>query len=144
MNITKDDIKQVGFKDESIFIETQDGTVQSMPLRWFSRLERASQEQRERFTLSPFGIHWEELNEDLSFEGFFTYNKDKIKENRSEIEIILSELPFLNLEELGKIANISPALLRHYACGVKKPSLERTEEIKLALRKVGERLLAIC
>ncbi len=144
MNLTKEDIKQVGFKDGSIFIETKGGVVKSMPLRWFKRLEKASQEQRENFTLSHFGIHWVELDEDLSFDGFFTYNKDKIEENRSEIEKILSELPFLNLEEVGKIANISPALLRHYACGVKKPSVERTEEIKKALRKVGERLLAVC
>ncbi|HWV29876.1 MAG TPA: DUF2442 domain-containing protein [Dyadobacter sp.] len=34
-----------------------------------------SQVERERFELSPFGIHWPELDDDLSFEGFFTYSK---------------------------------------------------------------------
>ena len=42
-----------------------------MPLDWFPRLEQASVEQRNEFELSAFGIHWEELDEDLSFEGFF-------------------------------------------------------------------------
>ncbi len=133
----------MGFRDENIFLETVNGTVKSMPLRWFKRLEKATQEQRENFTLSPFGIHWEELNEDLSFDGFFTYNKDKIVKNKSEIADLFAEFPFLNLEEVGKIAGISPALLRHYACGVKKPSAERTQQIKNTLRKVGERLVTI-
>ena len=40
-----------------------------------SRLEQASVEQRNEFELSAFGIHWEELDEDLSFEGFFKFQK---------------------------------------------------------------------
>ncbi|MDR3308997.1 MAG: DUF2442 domain-containing protein [Tannerella sp.] len=34
------------------------------------RLKNATQAQRERFSLSPFGIHWAELDEDLCFDGF--------------------------------------------------------------------------
>ena len=48
-----------------------------MPLSWFPRLQNATIEQRENYELSPFGIHWEELDEDLSFEGFFKFNKNK-------------------------------------------------------------------
>ncbi len=141
MNLTKEDIKKVGFRDENIFLETVNGTVKSMPLRWFKRLENATQEQRENFTLSPFGIHWEELNEDLSFDGFFTYNKDEIQ--KTEIQKILSELSFLNLQELGKMSNISPSLLQDYACGIENPSEKQSQEIRQTLRKIGNKILEI-
>ncbi|MBS9767596.1 MAG: DUF2442 domain-containing protein [Flavobacteriaceae bacterium] len=141
MNLTKDDIKQVGFKDNNIFLETKNGIVKTMPLRWFKTLEKASDEQRANFTLSPFGIHWEELDEDLSFDGFFTYNKDEIQ--KTEIQKILSELSFLNLQELGKMSNISPSLLQDYACGVENPSEKQSQEIRQTLRKIGNKILEI-
>ncbi len=50
-----------------------------MPLKWFPRLENASEQQRESFELSPFGIHWEEIDEYLSFEGFFTFRKEEVE-----------------------------------------------------------------
>lgn len=39
--------------------------------RW-SRLAKATKEQRQRFFLSSYGIHWSELDEDLSFSGLFS------------------------------------------------------------------------
>ncbi len=143
MKILKEDIKEVGFEKDTIFLITNDGKKQSMPLRWFPRLNNASKEERNNYTLSPYGIHWEKLNEDLSFSGFFTYNKDKIDQEKSEIQKIFAELPFLNLEVFSKEANISPILMRHYACGAKRPSAKRTQDIKAVLHKLGEQLQAI-
>lgn len=68
-------IKTIWFQDHRIFIRTASGEEPSMPLEWFPRLYNASQVERERFELSAFGIHWPILDEDLSFEGFFTYIK---------------------------------------------------------------------
>jgi len=70
INVTK-----VWFENESIFIKTSTGDTKSHPLSWFPKLKNASQSLLERFTLSPFGIHWEELDEDLSYEGFFSYKQ---------------------------------------------------------------------
>ena len=39
------------------------------PLWWYPRLLQATAEQRERVELSPYGVHWPELDEDLSIEG---------------------------------------------------------------------------
>lgn len=50
-----------------------------MPLSWFPRLKNASKSERKNYTFSPYGIHWQELDEDLSFEGFFKFEKDKVK-----------------------------------------------------------------
>jgi hypothetical protein len=42
-------------------------------------LAQATPQQREKYELSPFGIHWEALDEDLSFEGFFAFQKENKK-----------------------------------------------------------------
>jgi len=42
-----------------------------MLLFWFPKLENGNSMQLDNFESSPFGIHWSELDEDLSFEGFF-------------------------------------------------------------------------
>jgi hypothetical protein len=51
------------------------GEKRSHPLSWFPKLLNASDQERLNYKLSPFGIHWENLDEDLSFEGFFSYSK---------------------------------------------------------------------
>ena len=72
------EIQKVWFINDKIFIKTSEGIEKSMPLKWFPRLEQATPEQRDNFELSPFGIHWEDIDEDLSFEGFFKFKKEKV------------------------------------------------------------------
>ncbi|MCF2491243.1 DUF2442 domain-containing protein [Dyadobacter sp. CY347] len=71
------EIRKVWFRDDNIFIQTITGEERSHPIKWFPRLLNASSEERERYELSPFGIRWEELDEDLSFEGFFCFSKQQ-------------------------------------------------------------------
>lgn len=68
-------VKKVWLDNERIFIETDKGEVKSHPFSWFPRLFKATPEERRKFELSPFGIHWPELDEDLCFEGFFEFSK---------------------------------------------------------------------
>jgi hypothetical protein len=68
-------VSNVWLDDDYIYIQTDKGVVKIHPIIWFPRLLKASKEQRENFTLSPFGIHWESIDEDLSFEGFFSFKK---------------------------------------------------------------------
>lgn len=77
MNILNHDIelKRLWFTKSDICIETIEGKVLSHPLSWFPQLQNASIEERENYTLTPFGIHWPDIDEDLSFEGFFGYRK---------------------------------------------------------------------
>ena len=67
-------VVKVWFDDGRIYIKTTTGEEKSHPLSWFPKLQNATKAVLESFTLSPFGIHWEQL-EDLSFEGFFNYSK---------------------------------------------------------------------
>lgn len=57
--------------DTTIIIDLVDGRTVSAPLVWFPRLSQASKSQRENWQLlgDGEGIHWPELDEDLSVAG---------------------------------------------------------------------------
>jgi hypothetical protein len=71
--------QKIWFKKNKIYLKTKDGQEKCMPLSWFPRLENASNEERQNYVFSHFGIHWEKLDEDLSVDGFFKFNKKKGK-----------------------------------------------------------------
>ena len=56
---------------DSLTVDLADGRSISVPLAWYPRLLRASQEQRDAWKIAGggFGIHWPEIDEDLSTEG---------------------------------------------------------------------------
>lgn len=141
--MTREDLKRLWFSEERIYIETKQGAVKSMPLEWFPRLYNATQAEREEYRLSAMGIHWETIDEDLSFDGFFTYNKDHADAQRNSIQELIKAFPMLNLSELATRMGISPTVMRHYACNVKRPSDKRKKEIELALHKLGKELQAV-
>lgn len=64
-------VVKIRLTDSEIWIQTKDGKTASEMFVDYPRLKYATQEQRNNYTTDDFGIHWEELNEDLSFEGFF-------------------------------------------------------------------------
>ena len=61
--------KLVRFDDNSMWVDLADGRVIAVPLAWFPRLMRATPEQRANVDLSPRGLHWDELDEDVSVAG---------------------------------------------------------------------------
>ncbi len=56
---------------EKVSIDLMDGRSVSVPLAWYPRLFNATPEQREHWQISGggHGIHWPEIDEDLSSEG---------------------------------------------------------------------------
>lgn len=52
-----------------IFIRFASGHEVSFPTKGNPRLESAAEEDVGRIEISPFGLHWPTLDEDLSFEG---------------------------------------------------------------------------
>ncbi len=61
--------KSVRFDDNSMWVELADGRTIAVPLAWFPRLLDASADQRAKVELSARGLHWNELDEDVSIEG---------------------------------------------------------------------------
>ena len=57
--------------DDTLSVDLNDGRTISVPLGWYPRLVEASLEEREHWRLigGGEGIHWEDLDEDISVEG---------------------------------------------------------------------------
>lgn len=68
-------IKKVWVDDTAVYAETNDGKVASYLFSQWPTLKNATQSQREDFYLSYSGIHWPQLDEDLSFEGMYSQAK---------------------------------------------------------------------
>jgi hypothetical protein len=64
---------------DSLWVDLSDGRTLGVPLAWFPRLLRASAAQRKRVTISTRGLHWEELDEDISIEGLLAGRGDQTK-----------------------------------------------------------------
>jgi hypothetical protein len=64
-------VKDVRFTDDALIVDLLDGRTISVPLAWYPRLLSASPGQRAnwRLTGGGFGIHWPDVDEDLSTEG---------------------------------------------------------------------------
>ena len=56
--------QKVWFENGRIYLLTGDGREGSLPIRIFPRLYNATPEQRDNYTLSHFGIHWPDIDED--------------------------------------------------------------------------------
>ena len=61
----------VNFTEYSMNVDLLDGRTISVPIAWFPTLSKASQSQRENWELlgDGEGIHWPEIDEDLSVSG---------------------------------------------------------------------------
>lgn len=65
-------IERIEITGAEIVLILDDGERLSAPLDWFPRLAEAQPSQRARWRLSPSrrGVHWPDLDEDLSLDGF--------------------------------------------------------------------------
>ncbi len=64
-------VKDVHCTGDVLVVDLADGRSISVPLAWYPRLLAGTPKQRARWKLSSggFGIHWPDLDEDLSTEG---------------------------------------------------------------------------
>ena len=67
-------IAKVWVDDSHIYAETTEGIRSCYAFVEWDRLARATDEQRRDFYLSYSGIHWPQIDEDLSFNGMFLDN----------------------------------------------------------------------
>jgi Protein of unknown function (DUF2442) len=64
-------VKNVSSTEESISVDLMDGRTITVPLVWYPKLFNATPDQRAQWEVcgGGYGIHWEEIDEDLSTEG---------------------------------------------------------------------------
>ncbi|MGC8642190.1 MAG: DUF2442 domain-containing protein [Isosphaeraceae bacterium] len=63
--------RNVVLSDEALTVELSDGRSLSVPFGWYPRLWHATPDERNRWRLieNGRGIHWTDLDEDISVEG---------------------------------------------------------------------------
>ncbi len=63
--------QNVQVTDDALTVDLSDGRTVSVPLAWFPRLLRGTPEERNKWRLigDGEGIHWPELDEDISVEN---------------------------------------------------------------------------
>jgi hypothetical protein len=68
----------VRFDDVTMWVDLADGRTVGVPLAWFPRLLHATAEQRAqcRIGTTGNGLHWEDLDEDISVEGLLAGRGD--------------------------------------------------------------------
>jgi len=61
----------VEFTDDALSVSLRDGRIITVPLVWYPRLLNATAAQRKNWKVAggDYGIHWPDLDEDLSTEG---------------------------------------------------------------------------
>jgi hypothetical protein len=64
-------VKEVSFSEDALSVTLMDGRTITVPLTWYPRLLNASPQQRLHWEIcgGGYGIHWVDIDEDLSTEG---------------------------------------------------------------------------
>ncbi|MDR1724658.1 MAG: DUF2442 domain-containing protein [Tannerella sp.] len=134
--ITNESVEKVWFDEEKLFIRTIDGKELWQSLLYYRRLYEATDEQRNNYRLSYSGIHWEDIDEDVSFESFLYENPEPVGVSR----FFLTH-PELNVSAVARRMGMKQSLLAAYVRGLKKPSAERENEIMNTVRQIGLELV---
>jgi hypothetical protein len=69
MNTLEDRAKKVYYSDPYIVIKMESGVEVRFPAQDNPRLAKGYADQLNNVEISPFGLHWLDLDEDLSLEG---------------------------------------------------------------------------
>ena len=66
--------ENVTVTEDTLSVDLSDGRTISVPVAWYPRLSHASPKEREKWELigRGHGIHWEEIDEDISVEGLIS------------------------------------------------------------------------
>ena len=101
--------KGVRVTDEALIVDLRDGRSVSVPLKWYPRLAdgRPSERRKWKFIGPGIGIHWPELDEDISVEGLL----------------------------LGRPSGESASSLQRWRASRRRPANKRMEPTRSGLRK---------
>ena len=73
------------FDENTMWIDLSDGRTLGVPLAWFPRLLNASPKARARVEISRVGLHWEDLDEDISIAGLLAGRGDTTKQREHAV-----------------------------------------------------------
>ena len=132
-------ISKIWFANDRIYGLTDDGRELWQSLLYYRRLRNATDDERANYEIDDEGIHWYDLDEDVSFESFEYDDPEPTGISR----IFLSH-PELNASAVGRRLGISQSLMAQYINGTKKPSKERERLIMDEIILISQELQSIC
>jgi hypothetical protein len=67
---------EVTFDEDRMWVALDDGRSVGVPLAWYPRLLKGSLEDRAKVWITPSGLHWDELDEDISIASILAGRGD--------------------------------------------------------------------
>lgn len=131
-------IIKIWFDGDYIYGSDESGKIYRQSLLWYKKLRNTSDEERAKYTFGLDGIHWRNLDEDISFESFGYEDAEP-----SKLQRFFLTHPEINVAEFARMISMNPSLLRNYINGVKKPSREREQMILENIHRIGKEYMAL-
>lgn len=77
--------KKITFDSDTMWVELADGRQMGVPLAYFPRLLNATEAQRDKYVISGggSGLHWDDLDEDISVQALVMGIGDRTRSNKS-------------------------------------------------------------
>lgn len=133
-------IEKLWFENNHIYIINDKNETLFQSLKFYPRLLCATDDQREKYECWEYGIRWDEIDEDMSYESFYF---DDTKEPVTGIQDAFLSNPELNISAVARRMGIQQSLLASYIKGTKTPLPDRKKLILDTIHDIGEDLLAI-
>ena len=133
-------IVKLWFADGRIYVTTSMGETLYQSLKFYPRLLAATDEQRNAYEMWEYGIRWDAIDEDMSYESF---RYPETKEVKPGIQEAFLSHPELNISAVARRMGIQQSLLASYIKGTKTPSPERRKLIRDTLHQIGKELEAV-
>ena len=131
-------VKKIWFDGDRLYGLSDDGRTLWQSLLYYPRLRFAKEEQRLDYAFNAFGIHWDELDEDVSFESF----EYPDPEPEGVARIFLSH-PEINVSAFARRLGMKQSLLAAYIKGTKHPSEKQQQRIVDEIHALGQELTSI-
>ena len=128
-------IQNIRIEADRIYGKTDDGRTLWQSLLYYPRLRFANESQRKDYSINAFGIHWNQIDEDISFESFEYPNPEPDGLTR-----IFLLHPEINVSAFARRIGMKQSLLAAYINGTKHPSETQQERILSELRTIGQEL----
>lgn len=125
-------IIRIWFDDQYIYGVDETGEEFRQSLLWYPELKNASVEERKDYRFGFRGIHWRDLDVDISFDSFADEDADP-----SALQRFFLKHREIKMSEFSKLIGIDASLLRNYVNGFKKPSKEREQQILAGIHSLA-------
>lgn len=132
------EIDKVWLTEDAVCLRTKDGREACEFIKDYPRLAAADKEALSSFVIDGYGISWPELDEDMSFEGFFEVKPVNV------LYGIFKSHPELNASAVARKVGISQSLFAQYLSGIKKPSDRRLKEILTSIEETCNSIIDAC